>query len=74
MSTNLRNYGDLGRLKEDLRTLQDIYKRQGTELIIDSLAENVVTTLNKFGLDCADQSKAAMSLVNDLKEQLSERI
>lgn len=74
MTINTRNYGDLPQLQQDIKTLTDIFNRQGASLMVDSLAEQVATSLSKFSLDDADRTRAATAVVNDLKEQLSERI
>lgn len=71
---NTRNYGDFDNIKTDVKTLHDIINRQGSNLVVDCLADTIGTTGLKFGLTF-DESKAALdSLLAELKEQTLERI
>ncbi len=74
MNLNIREYGDIDNIKVDALTIRDVFKRQGSNFIIDCLAEETGSTAIKFALNGDDRNSLITSLVNELKEALSERL
>ena len=72
--TNLRNYGDFERLKDDVTTLHDIINRQGTNLVVDCIAESLGITSIKHSLSFDESKQALDSIIDELKTQTYERI
>lgn len=72
--TNLREYGDIRNLKNDAKTLRDIFERQGINLIIDALSDNVGEIANKHDYTEKERVKIKISLVRNLNDALSERL
>ena len=71
---NLRNYGDFERIKSDVETLHDIINRQGTNLVVDCMAEIIGDTSSKHNLTFDESKKALESIIDELKTQTFERI
>ncbi len=71
---NTRNYGDFDVIKIDVKTLHDIINRQGSNLIVDCLAESLGQTVIKFKLSESEANKALDTLLNELEQQTLERI
>ena len=71
---NLRNYGDFERIKSDVQTLHDIINRQGTNLVVDCMAEIIGDTSCKHNLTFDESKKALESIIDELKTQTFERI
>lgn len=73
MNTNLRGYGDVSKAKLDGRALMDLIQRQGTNFVIDVIAEHIGETVLKYGLNEADVKRLKDSLVTELVESINER-
>lgn len=73
VSSIIAKYGDIPALQADLKTLQDIAHRQGTSLLIDSLAEFVGKAALRFKLSESDCARIRESLLTELREALLER-
>ena len=71
---NLRNYGDFDSIKDDVKTLHDIISRQGTNLVVDCIAEIIGETSSKHRLSFDESKQALDSIIAELKEQTFERI
>tara|TARA_A200000159_G_scaffold19764_1_gene16357 strand:- start:337 stop:564 length:228 start_codon:yes stop_codon:yes gene_type:complete len=71
---NLRRYGDIDRVQDDVKALHDILNRQGVRLITDCLAESVGITSIKYNLSYDASKKALESIIDELKTQTFERI
>ena len=71
---NLRNYGDFEQVKNDVKTLHDIINRQGTNLIVDCIAEIIGDTSSKHNLTFDESKQALESIIDELKTQTFERI
>ena len=71
---NLRNYGDFERIKSDVQTLHDIINRQGTNLVVDCMAEIIGDTSSKHNLTFDESKQALDSIIDELKTQTFERI
>lgn len=71
---NTRNYGDFDNIKSDVKTLHDILNRQGTNLVVDCIADTIGTTGLKFGLTFDESKDALDSILSELKQQTLERI
>lgn len=74
MSINLRNYGDLSKLNTDIELLNDIINRQGTNLIIDVIAEYVGQQQLQWNFSHDEIKLLIESLTDDLKESILERV
>ncbi len=71
---NLRNYGDFERIKSDVQTLHDIINRQGTNLVVDCMAEIIGKTSSTHNLTFDESKQALDSIIDELKTQTFERI
>lgn len=74
VSSIVTKYGDVAKVKADSKTLSEIQSRQGSSLLIDSIAEHVGNVVNKFNLNSEDSKRLMESLVSELKESILERI
>jgi hypothetical protein len=74
MSINTRNYGDLSRITTDIELLNDIINRQGTNLIIDVIAEYVGQQQLQWNFSHDEIKLLIESLTDDLKESILERV
>jgi hypothetical protein len=73
MSTNIRGYGDISNLKQDIKQLNDILDRQGTNLIIDVLAEYIGNQNLRWKLTNSEMLHIVDALNSELKEAVLER-
>jgi hypothetical protein len=71
--TNGYAYGDVDNLELDKIRLKDIISRQGTGLVLHSIAEAVGKTTVNFGLDNNDVQQIIESLTKELTESILER-
>ena len=70
----MSKYGDTDRVRSDIHTLNEILSRQGTQLLIDALAEQAGNTANKFKFTSGDIAMTILSLTDALAEALKERM
>ena len=73
-SSIINKYGDTPRVKEDVQTLAEIFRRQGSQLLLDVVAECTATACNKLKLNSSDRAMTIVSLVDSLEESLKERL
>lgn len=71
--TNLREYGDLDKIKEDAKILQDIISRQGMKFLIDVMANHVGDNAIRFEYTTKETQNVVTSLIDDFKNALNER-
>ena len=74
VSSILSNYGDIDRVKEDVKTLNEILSRQGSNLLLDVVVENVGKCTIMFKLDTEGRSIVCKGLVEDFMNALQERL
>lgn len=74
MNLNTRNYGNLESLYSDIKQLNRILDDQGINLFIDVIAEYVGTQSVKYNFSSDESNRLRDSIVNDLTEQINERI
>jgi hypothetical protein len=74
VSSITTKYGDLERVREDVKTLNDILARQGSSLLIDVIAEQVGNTANKFNFRNDERAMTMIALVDELENAIKERI
>jgi len=67
-------YGDYDNVTKDSRTLDEIYSRQGSTLLIETLAEHVGKIAIKFNLNVEEREKIKNSVLDELREEINERI
>ena len=67
-------YGDYDNVTKDVKTINEIIDRQGNKLLLEILAEYVGNVVNKFKLPAIEAKRIRDSLLNDLKEEINERI
>ena len=73
-SSIIHKYGDTDNVKTDIATLAEIFRRQGSQLLIDVIAEMTAKACNKLKLGGSDRVIAMISLVDSLEEALKERL
>lgn len=71
---NLREYGNLGDLKQDSIVLENIIDNQGINFIVDSIANYIGERSIRFKLSSEESSRIRDLLLNNLKEAINERI
>ena len=72
---NTRSYGDLEKLKDDAKSLRDVFNRQGASFMVDVLADSIAEALQKFpNMEAIDREKLVKSVLEDFESQLLERI
>ena len=74
ISSIIHKYGDNLNIKKDAENLADIFSRQGAQFLIDSLAEHYGNIVVKFKIPPNEAIVGRDSLVNALKDAISERI
>lgn len=72
-SSIIFKYGDTENVKNDVRLLRDIMKRQGMSLLIDAMAEYSAENVLKFKISSIEAEKLNAGIVNELREALNER-
>ena len=67
-------YGDYDNVPRDSKVVYSVINNQGSDLVIECLAEHLATSLQKF--KCTDEEKlrAMNSMILELKESILERI
>ncbi len=73
-SSIINKYGDSANVKADAKVLAGIINRQGTQLLIDAIAEHTGTVANKFKFAPSDRAMTMIALVDSLEEALKERL
>ena len=71
---NLREYGNLGDLKQDSIVLENIIDNQGINFIVDYIANYIGERSIRFKLSSEESSRIRDLLLNNLKEAINERI
>lgn len=67
-------YGDLDNVKKDLSTLKDILERQGSDIVLESIAEQIGQCKLKFELSGAELSAIVSSIKLSLDDLIGERV
>lgn len=67
-------YGDYDNVTKDVRTITDILNRQGMTLILEVIAEKVGSTVIEHKLNSDDAVRIMNSILNELKEEILERV
>ena len=67
-------YGDLDNVKKDLSTLKEILDRQGSDIILESIAEQIGQCKLKFNLSGAELSAIVSSIKLSLDDLIGERV
>lgn len=73
VSSIIFKYGDTDRVREDVKTLNEILGRQGLSLFIDVIAECVARSALEFKNTNAEVKVATESIVDELREAIGER-
>jgi hypothetical protein len=66
-------YGDLDNAKKDLGTLKDILDRQGSDIVLEAIAEQIGHCKLKFNLSSADLAAIVSSIKLSLDDLIGER-
>lgn len=67
-------YGDLDNVKEDLSTLKDVLERQGSDIVLEAIAEQIGQCRLKFNLSGAELSAIVSSIKLSLDDLIGERV
>ena len=67
-------YGDSDNVKKDLSTLKEILDRQGSDIVLEAIAEQVGYCKIKFNLSGAELSAVVSSIKLSLDDLIGERI
>jgi len=73
-SSIINKYGDTENVKSDIKKLNDILQRQSKTLLIDVIAEYVGQCAIKFNYTLEEKNRVVISLTNELREALQERL
>jgi hypothetical protein len=66
-------YGELDNVKKDLGTLKDILDRQGSDIVLEAIAEQIGHCKLKFNLSSADLAAIVSSIKLSLDDLIGER-
>lgn len=66
-------YGDSDNVKKDLGTLKDILDRQGSDIVLEAIAEQIGHCKLKFNLSSADLAAIVSSIKLSLDDLIGER-
>lgn len=66
-------YGNPASVNTDVKALNDIISRQGNQLLIDVMAEQIGEAVLRYGLSESHVKRIIDSLVTDLKDAILER-
>lgn len=69
----VNKYGDAENVECDVKILNEILARQGSNLLIDVIAEYTGDAANNFKMTIAERETLRTGLVEDLRNALSER-
>lgn len=67
-------YGDLDNVKKDSVILKDILERQGSDIVLESIAEQIGQCKLKFNLSGAELSAIVSSIKLSLDDLIGERV
>ena len=67
-------YGDYDNVTKDSKTIYEIMERQGQDLIIECLAEEIGKTCQKFKLPQTERMNVYHSVMDEVREAILERI
>ena len=73
ISSITSRYGDIDKVKEDVKTLNEILKRQGSNLLLDIVAESAGYAAIDFQMTAVDRHNLRSSLLNEFHSALVER-
>lgn len=74
ISSIVSKYGDTENVKQDAKTIKEIFDRQGFSLFFDALADKVGTTCVEYKIPSDESEKLVKNLVAEFKSALNERI
>lgn len=74
ISSIIHNYGDMPKVKNDFKTINEIVSRQGLTILIRALAENIGESSLKFKLNFNDRTRLFESVMTEVRETILERI
>jgi len=74
VSSILTKYGDPARVKQDAATITEIISRQGSNLVLDCVAEYAGNAAIKFSFDKDARKTLMIRLTSDFKDALDERL
>lgn len=66
-------YGDLDNVKKDLGTLKGILDRQGSDIVLEAIAEQIGHCKLKFNLSSAELAAIVSSIKLSLDDLIGER-
>lgn len=67
-------YGDSDNVKKDLSTLKEILERQGSDIVLEAIAEQIGQCRLKFNLSGAELSAIVSSIKLSLDDLIGERV
>ena len=66
-------YGDLDNVRKDAAVIRDILERQGSDLILEVIANKIGESASEFNLSAGSINNTVNSICNSLKELVDER-
>ena len=67
-------YGDYDNVTKDSKAIYDIQSRQGSTILLECIAESIGDACIKFNLSDKEKKKLLNKTINNLKEEILERI
>jgi len=67
-------YGDYDNVTKDAKTIYEIMNRQGNTLLLECIAERIGIAAKRFKLGSEDRTRLMDSIVDELKQEILERI
>lgn len=74
VSSIMTKYGDIEKVKQDVKTLNEILTRQGSSLLIDVIAESIGNAAIKFKMSDLDRNRLQHDIVSEFNNSICERI
>lgn len=74
VSSMTETYGDIPNVSKDFTTLFEILNRQGSNFLLDAVAESAGRNAIKFKFDTIDRVTLFSSLTKHFREALLERL
>lgn len=72
--TGSQQYGDIDNVKRDAGIIREILSRQGSDLLLEVIANGVGDCRVKFNLSEVEINRVKASLIDSLSELINERV
>lgn len=74
VSSIVTKYNDVSRVKDDVKVLNEILRRQGISLLIDVIAEFCGENAIRWNFNANERGELINNVSNEMRESLAERL